>query len=98
MSYRVESSPAISLAKLALDKSLPGQGLGAELSIQALNTTVASARPAGGRLVVVDTTDESAASFYRDHDFEPSPTDPRQLIIKLSTAAHALGLTWQVGS
>ncbi len=86
--------PAILLAKLALDKSLHGQGLGAELLVHALTTIVAAARAAGGRLVVVDAVDENAASFYRAHDFQPSPTDPRRLIMRLSTAAHALGLTW----
>jgi len=82
------------LAKLALDRGRHGQGLGAELLVHALTTIVAAARSAGGRLIVVDAIDESAASFYRAHDFQPSPTDPRQLIMKLSTAARALGLTW----
>lgn len=86
--------PAILLARLALDKSLQGQGLGAELMIHALTTIVAAARAAGGRLVVVDAVDENAASFYRAHNFKPSPTDPRRLIMKLSTAARALGLSW----
>jgi GNAT superfamily N-acetyltransferase len=86
--------PAILLAKLALDTSLQGQGLGAELMIHALTTIVAAARAAGGRVVVVDAIDENAASFYRAHDFKPSPADPRRLIMKLSTAAHGLGLAW----
>jgi GNAT superfamily N-acetyltransferase len=86
--------PAILLAKLALDRSLQGQGLGAELLVHALTTIVAAARAAGGRLIVVDAVDENAASFYRAHDFKPSPADHRRLIMKLSTAAHALGVTW----
>jgi GNAT superfamily N-acetyltransferase len=86
--------PAILLAKLALDQRLHGKGLGAELLVHALTTVVAAARTAGGRLVVVDALDENAASFYRAHDFQPSPTDSRRLIMKLSTAAHALRLTW----
>jgi GNAT superfamily N-acetyltransferase len=86
--------PAILLAKLALHERLQGQGLGAELLVQALNTILVAARSAGGRVVVVDAIDDSAASFYRAHDFRPSPTNPLRLILKLSTAAHALGLTW----
>ena len=86
--------PAILLAKLALEKSLHGQGLGAELLIHALTTIITAARAAGGRLVVVDAVDESAVGFYRAHDFKASPTDAHRLIIKLSTAARALGLTW----
>lgn len=86
--------PAILLAKLALHSRLQGQGLGAELLVQALTTIVEAARSAGGRIVVVDAIDESAASFYRAHDFQPSPSDPYRLIMKLSTSARALGLTW----
>jgi GNAT superfamily N-acetyltransferase len=86
--------PAILLAKLALAERLQGQGLGAELLVHALTTIVAAARSAGGRLVVVDAIDENAAHFYRAHDFQPSPTDPRRLIMKLSTTARTLGLAW----
>lgn len=86
--------PVILLAKLALEESLHGQGLGSELLVHALTTTIVAARSAGGRLVVVDAIDENAASFYRAHDFKPSPTDPLRLIMKLSTAAQALGLSW----
>lgn len=86
--------PAILLAKLALHERLHGQGLGAELLVHALTTIVAAARAAGGRIVVVDAIDDDAASFYRAHDFEPTPDDPRRLILKLSTVASALGLPW----
>lgn len=86
--------PAILLAKLALRRDLHGHGLGAELLAYALTTIVAAARSAGGRLIVVDAVDDGAAGFYRVHDFEPSPTDPYRLIMKLSTAARALGLPW----
>ena len=86
--------PAILLAKLALDVSLHGQGLGAELLVAALDTVVDAARRAGGRLVVVDAIDEHAAEFYRRHDFRPLPQRPDRLVMKLSTAAKALGRPW----
>ncbi len=86
--------PAILLAKLAVHERLQGQGLGAELLVHSLTTIIAAARSAGGRLVVVDAIDEHAASFYRAHDFQVSPTDPHRLVMKLSTAARVLGLTW----
>jgi hypothetical protein len=44
--------------------------------------------------LALDAIDENAASFYCAHDFQPSPADPHRLIVKLSTAARALGLTW----
>ena len=86
--------PAILLAKLALRRDLHGQGLGAELLIYALTTIVAAARSAGGRLVVVDAVDSDAAAFYSAHDFQPLPTNPRRLIMKLSTTARTFGLPW----
>jgi GNAT superfamily N-acetyltransferase len=86
--------PAILLAKLALDERLHGQGLGSELLVHALTTIIAAARSAGGRVVVVDAIDDTAVSFYQAHDFQPSPTSPDRLVLKLSTAARALGLSW----
>jgi GNAT superfamily N-acetyltransferase len=86
--------PAILLAKLALDQRLHGRGLGAELLIHALTTIIAAARTAGGRIIVVDAIDDNAAAFYRAHDFQPAPSDPQRLVMKLSTAARALSLPW----
>jgi GNAT superfamily N-acetyltransferase len=86
--------PAILLAKLALHERLQGQGLGSELLVHALTTIIHAARAAGGRVVVVDAIDDHAAGFYHAHDFQPSPTNPRRLVLKLSAVARALGLTW----
>ena len=86
--------PAILLAKLALDRSLQGKGMGAELLDAALVIIVKVARRAGGRLVVVDAIDDDAAAFYRHHDFIPLPESSRRLVLKLSTAAKSLGVPW----
>lgn len=86
--------PAILLAKLALDERLQGQGLGSELLVHALTTIVEAARAAGGRVVVVDAIDEAAARFYQAHDFQPVPVDAHRLVMRLSTAAMALGIAW----
>lgn len=86
--------PSILLAKLALSQHLHGQGLGAELLVRALSTIVEAARVAGGKLVVVDAIDAGAAAFYRHHDFQSLPNRPDRLVMKLSTAARALGVDW----
>ncbi len=86
--------PAILLAKLALSSDLHGQGLGAELIVRALGSIIDAARAAGGKVVVVDAIDEGAAAFYRRHDFEPLPDRADRLVMKLSTAARALGVAW----
>jgi ribosomal protein S18 acetylase RimI-like enzyme len=58
------------LAKLALDKSLHGRGLGSALLFGALVRMAAAAAQVGGRLVVVDAISEEAAGFYRAHGFK----------------------------
>jgi len=86
--------PAILLAELALEESIHGQGLGAELLVHALETVIAAARRAGRRIVVVDAIDDDARRFYKHHDFQPLPANARRLVMKLSTAANALGVPW----
>jgi GNAT superfamily N-acetyltransferase len=86
--------PAILLAKLALDTRLQGQGLGRELLIRALSTVVDAALVAGGKVVVVDAVDDAAARFYEAHDFAAVPGHSRRLVMKLSTVAKALDMTW----
>lgn len=86
--------PAILLAKLALNASLHGQGLGVELLVRALHRIVEIARSAGGKLIVVDAIDADAAAFYAHHHFEPLPNRKDRLIMKVSTAARSLGMDW----
>ena len=86
--------PAILLAKLALHRSLQGQGLGSELLVHALDTVIAAARRAGGRVVLVDAIDENAQRLYEHHDFQTLPGRDQRLVMKLSTAAKALGVPW----
>ena len=86
--------PAILLAKLALDSSVHGRGLGADLLVHALETILGAARRAGGRVVLVDAIDDEARAFYERHDFQALPGQPRRLVMKLSTVAKALGAPW----
>jgi GNAT superfamily N-acetyltransferase len=86
--------PAILLAKLALDQSHQGSGLGSELLVSALTTIVDAARRVGGRVVLVDAINDEARRFYQHHDFQALPGNEKRLIMKLSTAAKALGVDW----
>jgi GNAT superfamily N-acetyltransferase len=86
--------PAVLLAKLAVDRSEQGTGLGRVLMVRALTHIVRTARAAGGKVVVVDAVDKKAASFYEHHNFVPTPRDPLRLVMKLSTAAKELELPW----
>lgn len=84
--------PAYLLARLALGKDLHGQGLGAQLLLDAIGRIIEASKTAAGRLIVVDVIDSSAASFYRYHDFSPVSGDPRRLVLKISTARKAFDL------
>ncbi len=61
--------PCYLLARLALDRTLHGQGLGSQLLASALLRIAGGASDLGGRFVVVDAIDEAAGSFYRRHGF-----------------------------
>ena len=83
--------PGYLLARLALHTDLHGQGLGAELLVDALGRIVEAARTGGGRLIVVDALDNQANAFYRRHDFIPVHGTMR-LYLKVATARTALDL------
>ncbi len=91
MSGGVTVIPAYLLARLALDVTLHGQGLGAELLHDAMDRIVTAADTASGRLIVIDAIDETAAAFYRHHDFQPVRDNPHRLALTLSTVRKVLG-------
>jgi len=63
--------PVLLLARLALDRSEQGHGLGADLLQDALIRAVAGARQYGARAVIVDAIDDRSAAFYARHGFLP---------------------------
>jgi predicted N-acetyltransferase YhbS len=83
--------PGFLLARLALDKALHGQGLGEQLLVDALETVCAAADIAGGRVVVVDPVDDSAAQFYARYGFESVGGSSRQYLL-IQDVRGSLGL------
>jgi GNAT superfamily N-acetyltransferase len=81
--------PAVLLARLALDRTLHGEGLGGVLLADALRRVIAATDTVAARFVVVDAIDEHAASFYEHHGFARIP-ETQRLIAKLSDVATAL--------
>jgi GNAT superfamily N-acetyltransferase len=80
--------PAILLAKLALDVSLRGQGLGSKLLLDALTRCVRAGELVASRFVWVDAVDESAAAFYEKYGFTRIPdTAPVRLLRRLKSIA-----------
>ncbi len=69
------------LARLALDRSEHGTGLGADLLKDALARCANVASEVGGRAVVVDAKDGSGALFYQRFGFAPLPGNPQLLYL-----------------
>jgi GNAT superfamily N-acetyltransferase len=76
--------PTVLLARLAVDRSAQGEGLGAWLLQDAMRRALAAAENMGIRALLVHALHASARGFYERFGFEPSPTDPLnlQLLIK----------------
>ena len=86
--------PGYLIARLAIDTSLQGQGYGEQLLLDALGKAVAASEIGGCRLIVVDAIDDQAQSFYEHYHFVPVTNRERRLVMKVSTAAKALGEGW----
>jgi GNAT superfamily N-acetyltransferase len=71
------------LARLAVDRTLQGRGLGKALLFDALTRIADAAEIVSVRPVLVHAIDEAARRFYEHFEFEPSPTDPFQLFLLL---------------
>jgi predicted N-acetyltransferase YhbS len=93
-SVRKEESPAriakglakhpigvILLARLAVDRKEHGAGLGKSLLVDALTRALTAADAIGARAILVHAIDHEAAAFYKKFGFEPSPLDPKQLLL-----------------
>ena len=78
------------LARLAVDRSWQGRGLGAALLLDALRRTLTAADILGMRAIMVHAKDEAARRFYEHFDFDPSPVEPLHLFLLLKEIARLL--------
>jgi GNAT superfamily N-acetyltransferase len=69
------------LARLAVDKTLLKQGIGAALLKDALVRVSNAADIVGARALLVHAKDDEAKSFYEHFNFAPSPSDPLHLFL-----------------
>jgi GNAT superfamily N-acetyltransferase len=84
--------PVIILARLAVDKSEQGGGLGKGLLRDALLRIVGAADIIGGRAVLVHAKDNQAKTFYEHFGFMPSPIDQFHLYLLLKDIKKTLGV------
>lgn len=75
--------PAALLARLAVDTSVQGRGIGAWLLRDAMLRALSVGDELGVRVLLVHAIDDAARSFYLRHGFEPSPTDELNLQLLL---------------
>ncbi len=73
--------PVILLARLALDRSVQGIGLGGDLLKDALARCAAAADDIGGRAVLVHAKDAGAAVFYERYGFVSLEQNPSHLYV-----------------
>lgn len=73
--------PVVLLARLAVDTSVQGLGVGAFLLADAMRRTLAAADVIAVRALLVHAKDEAARGFYRRFGFTSSPSDPLHLML-----------------
>lgn len=85
--------PVILLARLAVDRTEQGKGLGAALLKDALSRAAQAADVIGCRAVLVHAKDEAAKAFYQRFGFEPSPVDELHLYLLMKDVKASSGTT-----
>lgn len=77
--------PTVLLARLAVDQSMQGQGLGADLLMNALERAAALSASLGIHFVEVDVIDDAARQFYERYGFTPLVDQPLHLVMAMGT-------------
>jgi GNAT superfamily N-acetyltransferase len=80
--------PVVVLARLALDRSEQGKGLGGHLLVDALRRCVRGGAEFGARAVIADAIDDDAAACYRHFGFRELA--PHRMWRRIADIAKAL--------
>ena len=79
--------PVTLLGRLAVDRSVGGQGAGEFLLVDALRRSLEAAQQIAAMAVIVDAKDARAESFYRHFDFQPFQQTPLRLFLPMAQIA-----------
>ena len=82
--------PIILLARLAVDQTEQGHGLGKALLTDALRRIASAAEIVGARAVLVHAIDTQAKAFYEHFNFEEFPSGTRHLMLSLKDVRAAI--------
>lgn len=81
-----DSIPVMVLGRLAVHLDWQKKDLGSDLLADAVKRTLQAADIAGIRAFVLHALSDEAKKFYEQFGFQPSPTDPMDLMITLKDA------------
>jgi GNAT superfamily N-acetyltransferase len=82
--------PVAVIARLAVDETQQGRGLGRSLLLDALRRILRASNELAVRAVIVDALDDDAAAFYQHFGFELSELEPRLLMVQVAAIRNAL--------
>jgi GNAT superfamily N-acetyltransferase len=82
--------PLLLIGRLALDTSVQGRGLGADLLADAVRRCCAAADIAGARAILAHSIDDDAVGFYLRHGFVQSIFRERVMLLPIEAARAAL--------
>lgn len=86
--------PAALLAKLALDRTLQGRGLGQVLLVDALQRILQAGHQGPAvRAIVVDAATEAGRALYAKFGFVPAPGRADRMLVRAETIAKGLDRT-----
>jgi predicted N-acetyltransferase YhbS len=83
--------PVCLIARLAVDRSEQGAGLGRSLLLDALRRTDRASHSVAMRAVLVNALDEEAAAFYARFGFKPASAEPLTLMVPIEAVRQTLG-------
>lgn len=84
--------PCLLLARLAVDTTAQGQGVGSALLRDAITRALAVSEQAGVAALLVHCRDDDARRFYlHSADFLPSPVEPMHLFLPLKAIRRLVG-------
>ena len=83
--------PLLLIGRLALDRSVQGRGLGADLLSDAVRRCCAAAEIVGARAIIAHAIDDEALNFYAHHGFALSALGQRVMLLSIEAARASLG-------
>jgi uncharacterized protein (DUF1778 family)/GNAT superfamily N-acetyltransferase len=82
---------AVLLARLAVHIAVQGTGLGRDLLVDAIRTSIHAGTAVAARFIAVDPLNEAARTFYQAFGFRDIPGDDRsRMFLRLDVAAQSL--------